>query len=105
MSKISLFSLQILCSKTEIKIPFLLSRYLPSSMTFTPIQDDEEDEKKKHKEKKKKKKNSSWIANLLFSQLSYIVIAIIVICIIERKKLSRDPLNFSTLNIIFEVTR
>lgn len=90
--------------KTEITILVLLCRYLPSSMTFAPIHDDE-DKKKTNKEKKKKKKNSSWITNLIFSQLSYIIIFIIAICIIERKKLSRDPLNFSTLNIIFEVTR
>ncbi|XP_042424487.1 cation transporter HKT2-like [Zingiber officinale] len=83
----------------------IVMMYLPSSMTFTPIHDDE-DEKKTNKEKKKKtmkKKSSSWIAHLIFSQLSYIIIFIMAICIIERKKLSRDPLNFSTLNIIFEV--
>ncbi|URE18225.1 hypothetical protein MUK42_13938 [Musa troglodytarum] len=49
------------------------------------------------KEDKKKK-------NLIFSQLSYLVIFIIAICITDRRKMmARDPLNFSTLNIIFEV--
>ncbi|CAL9211780.1 unnamed protein product [Musa hybrid cultivar] len=37
------------------------------------------------------------------SQLSYIAIFIIAICITERRKMTRDPHNFSTLKLIFEV--
>ncbi|CAL9061780.1 unnamed protein product [Musa banksii] len=37
------------------------------------------------------------------SQLSYIAIIIIAICITERRKMTRDPHNFSTLKLIFEV--
>ncbi|RZC71904.1 hypothetical protein C5167_035036 [Papaver somniferum] len=43
------------------------------------------------------------VDNLLFSQLSYLVIFITIICIIERKKLKDDPLNYNVFNITIEV--
>ncbi|PKI38401.1 hypothetical protein CRG98_041181 [Punica granatum] len=40
---------------------------------------------------------------LNLSQLSYLIIFIILICITEREKLKTDPLNFNVLNITIEV--
>ncbi|KAF8006467.1 hypothetical protein BT93_K0690 [Corymbia citriodora subsp. variegata] len=39
---------------------------------------------------------------LMFSQLSYLVIFTILICITERENLKNDPLNFNVLNITIE---
>ena len=42
---------------------------------------------------------------LIFSQLSYLAIFIILICITERQKMEEDPLNFNVLNVTIEVIR
>lgn len=54
-------------------------------------------------EKKKGKKR--WIDNLIMSQLSYLSIFVILVCITERRQLSEDPLNFNVLNIVIEIIR
>jgi hypothetical protein len=41
----------------------------------------------------------------MLSQLSYLVVFVIVICIIERDNMKQDPLNFNVLNITIEVIR
>ncbi|WOK94077.1 cation transporter HKT2-like [Canna indica] len=83
----------------------IVMMYLPSSMTFSAINEEASSENgMKQEMKRRKKKKNSWVEKLVWTQLSYIVVFIIAICITERKKFSRDPLNFSTLNIIFEVT-
>jgi hypothetical protein len=48
-------------------------------------------------------KHGSLVWNLAFSQLGCNVIFVIVACITERRRLRNDPLNFSMLNMIFEV--
>nr|BBC21792.1 high-affinity potassium transporter [Reaumuria trigyna] len=53
--------------------------------------------------KNENNKKNDLIENLLFSQLGYIAIFTILICITERDKLKEDPLNFSVFNIIVEV--
>lgn len=71
-------------------------RYLPPYTTFFPMEG-EKDGKKKDKK--------SWIENLIMSQLSYLAIFIIIICITERSQIYEDPLNFNIQNILFEVIR
>ncbi|KAK2398138.1 sodium transporter HKT1 [Trifolium repens] len=69
-------------------------KYLPPYTTFLPVRDHENDVKRDKK---------SLVECLVFSQLSYLVIFIILICITERQSLKDDPLNFNVLNITLEV--
>ncbi|KAF8017163.1 hypothetical protein BT93_H2373 [Corymbia citriodora subsp. variegata] len=43
------------------------------------------------------------LESLIFSQLSYLAIFIIIVCITEKEKIKEDPLNFNVLNIVVEV--
>ncbi|OEL23601.1 putative cation transporter HKT9 [Dichanthelium oligosanthes] len=74
------------------------ARYLPSSTMFAPPNGDD-----KTKDEKVEPKHGSLVRNLAFSQLGCNVIFIMVVCITERRRLRNDPLNFSMLNMIFEV--
>jgi len=73
------------------------NRYLPPYTTFLPVRD--------HKNIDVKRNQKSLVECLVFSQLSYLVIFIILICITERQSLKEDPLNFNVLNITLEVIR
>ncbi|KAF5178101.1 Cation transporter hkt8 [Thalictrum thalictroides] len=75
-------------------------RYLPPYTSFLPMGEDEQYNRSCEKRKKLKR---HFVENLLFSQLTYLVIFIILICITERKKMKDDPLNFTLLNIVVEV--
>jgi hypothetical protein len=75
-------------------------RYLPPLTTFAPPNGDD-----KTKDEKVVPKHGSLVLNLVFSQLGCNVIFVIVACITERRRLRNDPLNFSMLNMIFEVIR
>lgn len=74
-------------------------RYLPPYTSFLPLKDEGE------KSERMKKKRGKVMDNLIFSQLSYLLIFIILVCITERKHLKDDPLNFNVFNIVFEVVR
>ena len=52
-----------------------------------------------------KRNEKSVVECLVLSQLSYLVIFIILICITESKSLKEDPLNFNVLYITLEVIR
>ncbi|KAK6945210.1 Cation transporter [Dillenia turbinata] len=78
----------------------LPSWYLPPYTSFLPIKDKEEASRYGGE---KKKRRGKLLENLAFSQLSYLVIFVILVCITERKKLKEDPLNFDVLNIVLEV--
>ncbi|KAK6152158.1 hypothetical protein DH2020_014793 [Rehmannia glutinosa] len=84
-----------------ILVFFVIMMYLPPYTSFLPIKRDEESTSETEGRKKRRKNRIA--ENLIFSQLSYLVIFIILICITERKSLKQDPLNFSVLNIIVEV--
>ncbi|CAI0387174.1 unnamed protein product [Linum tenue] len=47
--------------------------------------------------------NNKFIENFIVSQLSFLSIFIILICITERQSIVKDPLNYNVFNIIFEV--
>ncbi|WJX30319.1 hypothetical protein P8452_18874 [Trifolium repens] len=79
---------------------FVLMMYLPPYTSFLPKKDDK---KNSESSKRMKKRRGKVTQNLILSQLSYLVIFIILVCITERKKLKEDPLNFNVLNIVVEV--
>jgi competence protein ComGC len=66
-----------------------------------PLKEDE----KKINEKENLSRTATVVKMLIMPQVLCIIMFIIVACIIERRKLVLDPLNFSTLNVIFEVVR
>jgi hypothetical protein len=77
-------------------------RYLPPYTTFLPTKDHEEiSEKRKEGQNRRK----TLMESLMLSQLSYLAMFIILICITERHKMKEDPLNFNVLNITIEVIR
>jgi Trk-type K+ transport system membrane component len=80
----------------------MLYRYLPPYTSLLPIKDDR---KNSESSKRMKKRRGKVTEDLILSQLSYLVIFIILVCITERKKLKEDPLNFNVLNIVFEIIR
>nr|TKR74878.1 putative cation transporter HKT6 isoform X2 [Populus alba] len=82
---------------SAILVLFVVMMYLPPYTSFLPIKDDEE------MYKKKRNRRGELLENILFSQLSYLAIFIILVCITERQKLKEDPLNFNVLNIVVEV--
>lgn len=81
-----------------ILVLFVVTMYLPPYFSFFPVKKEEE----KNQEKRRKRKGKI-VKNLIFSQLSYLVIFIILICITEREKIKKDPLNFNVFNITLEV--
>ncbi|KAL0426686.1 UNVERIFIED_CONTAM: Sodium transporter HKT1 [Sesamum latifolium] len=83
-----------------ILVFFVVMMYLPPYTSFLPIKRDEQSQLESEG---KKKRRQTFADNLIFSQLSYLVIFIILICITERKSMKEDPINFSVLNIIVEV--
>ncbi|KAI3990321.1 hypothetical protein MKX01_037660 [Papaver californicum] len=85
-----------------ILVVFVVMMYLPPYTSFIPLIIDEQS-KTGSCDRKRKQKRRRIIDNLLFSQLSYLVIFVIIICIMERKKLKDDPLNYNVLNITIEV--
>ncbi|MED6144986.1 Sodium transporter hkt1 [Stylosanthes scabra] len=91
----SVFDLSTISS--AILVLFVVMMYLPPYTTFMPIMDHETENDAK------KEKRKSLVECLVLSQLSYLVIFIILICITENKSLREDPLNFNVLNITIEV--
>ncbi|KAH1040664.1 hypothetical protein J1N35_042407 [Gossypium stocksii] len=80
---------------TVILVVITVIMYLPPYTSFPFVNDEEE----QHQQQKRKRK----IAKKLLSQLAYISIFVILICITERKSMKEDPLNFTPFNIVFEV--
>ncbi|CBI40133.3 unnamed protein product, partial [Vitis vinifera] len=78
-----------------ILVLVVVMMYLPPYTSFLPI--------KEICNGGRKRRRGKIVENLIFSQLSYLAIFIILICITERKKMKDDPLNFTVLNIVIEV--
>ncbi|KAK1434554.1 hypothetical protein QVD17_00301 [Tagetes erecta] len=79
-----------------VLVMFVLMMYLPPYTTFLPVE--------KGSCEQGNKRGRKVMQNLMLSQQTYLVIFIILVCITERKKMVDDPLNFSVLNIVVEVT-
>ncbi|XP_050208973.1 sodium transporter HKT1-like [Mercurialis annua] len=84
-----------------ILVVFIVMMYFPPCTSFWPMKQQEDDDPRSGKQSKIE--NKSVVECVLFSQMSYLVIFIILICIVEREHLKGDPLNFSILNITLEV--
>ncbi|XP_068504228.1 sodium transporter HKT1-like [Phaseolus vulgaris] len=88
----SVFDLSSISS--AILVLFIVMMYLPPYTTFLPVREEENDVKRNGK---------SAVECVVLSQLSYLAIFIILVCITERKSLKEDPINFNVLNITLEV--
>lgn len=82
-----------------ILVLFVLMMYLPPYTTWFPF--GESSGVKDHSTEETK--GLRLLKGTLLSQLSYLAIFVIAICITERKKLKEDPLNFNLLSIVVEV--
>ncbi|RZC71902.1 hypothetical protein C5167_035070, partial [Papaver somniferum] len=78
-------------------------RCLPPYTSFLPLIKDEGSIVGTCDQRKKPRRQRRLVDNLLFSQLSSLVMFIVLICIIERKKLKDDPINFNVFSITIEV--
>ncbi|KAI3754799.1 hypothetical protein L1987_54590 [Smallanthus sonchifolius] len=79
----------------SVLVLFVVMMYLPPYTSYLPIGEETREQGRK--------RSSKVMDNLIFSQLTYLVIFIILVCIIERKQMVNDPLNFNILNIVLEV--
>ncbi|XP_020170379.3 probable cation transporter HKT1;4 [Aegilops tauschii subsp. strangulata] len=82
-----------------ILVLFVLMMYLPPYTTWFPFE--ESSGVKDHPTEETQ--GSRLLKSTALSQLSYLAIFIIAICITERENLEEDPLNFSLLSIVVEV--
>ncbi|KAJ4754914.1 Sodium transporter family protein [Rhynchospora pubera] len=82
-----------------ILVLFVFMMYLPPYTTFMPFKD----ETRITEEEYHTRESKSIFKSALFSQLSFLSIFVMLVCVTERDKLSRDPLNFNVFNIVFEV--
>ncbi|PPS07054.1 hypothetical protein GOBAR_AA13593 [Gossypium barbadense] len=85
---------------SAILVLFVVMMYLPPYTSFLPTK---YQKKEIEKGSQNESAGKSILDCVLFSQLSYLAIFIILICISERQKLKEDPLNFNVLNITIEV--
>ncbi|KAJ3707869.1 hypothetical protein LUZ61_011574 [Rhynchospora tenuis] len=86
---------------SAVLVLFAVMMYLPPYTSYVPITNNAETssgESSKENEIKSRK-----LENLIFSQLAYLVIFVILICITERESMRTDPLNFNVSNVVFEV--
>ncbi|PWA83012.1 high-affinity K+ transporter 1 [Artemisia annua] len=75
----------------------LAYKYLPPYTSFLPIAEESCEQGSK--------KSIKVLENLIFSQLTYLIVFIIIVCISESKQMADDPLNFNVLSIVVEVIR
>uniref|UniRef100_A0ACD5V2Z8 Uncharacterized protein n=1 Tax=Avena sativa TaxID=4498 RepID=A0ACD5V2Z8_AVESA len=85
---------------TAILVVFVLMMYLPPYTTWFPF---EESIGTKQGDRPKESQGIRWFKSTVLSQLSYLAVFVVAICITEREKLREDPLNFNLLSIVVEV--
>ncbi|CAO2036425.1 unnamed protein product [Urochloa humidicola] len=81
-----------------ILVLFVLMMYLPPYTTWFPFE-----ENSTTRDHSTESQGIKFLKSTVLSQLSYLTIFVIAICITERRKLKEDPLNFNVLSIIVEV--
>ncbi|RCV35307.1 hypothetical protein SETIT_7G230500v2 [Setaria italica] len=81
-----------------ILVLFVLMMYLPPYTTWFPFE-----ENSTTRDHSTESQGIRFLKSTVLSQLSYLTIFVIAICITERRKLKEDPLNFNVLSIIVEV--
>ncbi|XP_051219052.1 probable cation transporter HKT1;4 [Lolium perenne] len=81
-----------------ILVLFVLMMYLPPYTTWFPFK-----ESSSIKDHPAESQGIGLLEGTVLSQLSYLTIFVIAICITERTKLKEDPLNFNLLSIVVEV--
>ncbi|KAL5208473.1 hypothetical protein ABZP36_032908 [Zizania latifolia] len=84
---------------SAILVLYTVMMYLPGYTMFLPRYDDEYSKAEMRNNRKRQLEN--WI----FSQISYLAIFVMLICITERESVTTDPLNFNIFSILFEVVR
>ncbi|XP_037474566.1 probable cation transporter HKT7 [Triticum dicoccoides] len=82
-----------------ILVLFVLMMYLPPYTTWFPF----EESSGVKDQPREETQGVRLLKSTLLSQLSYLAIFVIAICITEREKLKEDPLNFNLLSIVVEV--
>ncbi|XP_039805136.1 probable cation transporter HKT7 [Panicum virgatum] len=83
-----------------VLVLFVLMMYLPPYTTWFPFE-----ENSTTTDHSTESQGIRFLKSTVLSQLSYLTVFVIAICITERRKLKEDPLNFNVLNIIVEVVR
>ncbi|KAG2574553.1 hypothetical protein PVAP13_7KG416470 [Panicum virgatum] len=83
-----------------VLVLFVLMMYLPPYTTWFPF-----DENTTTRDNSTGSQGIRFLKSTVLSQLSYLTVFVIAICITERRKLKEDPLNFNVLSIIVEVVR
>nr|CAB3488202.1 unnamed protein product [Digitaria exilis] len=81
-----------------ILVLFVLMMYLPPYTTWFPFE-----ENSISRDHSTESQGIKILKSTVLSQLSYLTIFVIAICITERRKLKEDPLNFNVLSIVVEV--
>ncbi|CAN0924009.1 Sodium transporter HKT1 [Linum grandiflorum] len=112
---------------TALLVVFVVMMYLPPYTYFLPTkaedkveEEEEEDDnlnfvgsetirtvrqRRRDDKYKNRSNNNSLLENVMFSQLSYLAVFVVIICITERRNIKDDPLNFNVFNVILEVVR
>ncbi|KAF8651573.1 hypothetical protein HU200_063396 [Digitaria exilis] len=81
-----------------ILVLFVLMMYLPPYTTWFPFE-----ENPTARDHSTESQGLRILKSTVLSQLSYLTIFVIAICITERRKLKEDPLNFNVLSVVVEV--
>ncbi|VAI56318.1 unnamed protein product [Triticum turgidum subsp. durum] len=84
---------------SAIIVLYTVMMYLPGYTSLLPNYDD------RYSKAEKRYSRKGLLEDWIFSQLTYLAIFVMLICITEREALTTDPLNFNVFSILFEVVR
>ncbi|CAI0628047.1 unnamed protein product [Linum tenue] len=97
-----------------VLVVFVAMMYLPPYTSFLPTEREREEEQEDRNSRDNniiiqnsnttgEKRAGNIVENVIFSQLSFLVVFVVMVCITERESLKKDPLNFNVFTIAFEV--